>query len=648
MRDKASNDIAVRAGCVCFLAALFISVPITQVFSQTVYTWSGNGTNNNFSSVSNWVGNVNGNSFGVQTFTGNTRLTPFADTALNTHRFIFTNAGSFVLSGLRISFFDNGGTDPLIRNNSTNLQTIMNDFRGDDTVDNDPLRLDANVGDLMFTGMISNRGSALLIVGGSDTRFVAIGGSIQGSPAVNVESGQLRLMEGGTIDGLNGTMGVGSGGATNTAAAFYIADMDGGTVVNKQINVNSGNGSGGNRVVGGLNTSGINTYAGNIVRSISSGNKVATLAAAAGGTVDFDGVISGDHGIIIHGPGTVRFGNVNNYAAFTSIESGALHVKEGGTVSAAGQTIFLGLGTTPTVAAGLYIADADGGTTMDRAISVNPGQNANRTIGGLNTSGVNTYGGTITMSAADRSATLYAQAGGTVAFTNVITGLGSINKTGDGVVRYDAANTYSGNTTIEAGMLKLGASGSMVNSEVIDVKSGAVLDVLDVPNFTLSSGQTLVGDGTVRGALTLNSGSILAPGNSAGRLTFEDDVTLEFGSVFEVEIGGYTAGSEYDDVIMMSGAVMYLENTTLDVVFLNDFNDVAANFTTFTVVSGSHSGSFNGLNEGDSFTVESREFQISYNSGNNVTLTLVPEPTSIALLGIGIASLLRTRRFRTH
>lgn len=616
----------------------------SSAFGQTTFTWTGLGSSSNMTDTGNWVGNVNGQTYGIQVFAGSTRTDPFVTANLDTHRFIFTNnAEAFVISGARISFFDFGGTDPVIRNWSTNVQTIMNDIRGDDTFANDPLLVQPINGDIVLMGMVSNRGSTLVINGGSDNRFVAFWGEVKGTN-VNVDSGQMRLLEGGSIDGINAnaTMGVGAGATTNTAAAFYIADMDGGTVVNKQININRGNGVGGNRVVGGLNTSGTNIFNGNIARG-TDGNRVTTLSAAAGGTVDFNGNITGDHGVIIRGPGNVRFGGNNSYAAFTSIESGALHVKEGATVAAAGQTIFLGLGTTPATSAALMIADLDGGTAMNLNIQVNPGQDSNRTIGGLNTSGTNTFGGTISMAGANRSATLHAEAGGSVHFDGVLSGAGSIAKTGDGVVQFNANNTYSGNTVVASGTLRLGAAGAISNSPVIDVQAGATFDVGN-SGFNLRSGQTLMGNGSVSGALTLQSGAVLAPGSSPGQMTFSTDLTLTAGSIVEIEIGGYAAGVDYDQIVMANSAIYNNQGAILNVVFLNGFESVVVPYSVFTIVSGANAGAFSGLGEGDIVSASGVDFLLSYNSGNNITLTVIPEPATLGLLLLSLVCLAIRRR----
>ncbi len=626
-----------------FLLAAVIGFSCSLAQAQTTFTWSGLGSSSNMNDTGNWVGNVNGQAFGIQVFAGGTRTDVFVTANLDTHRFIFTNsAQSYVISGSRITFFDNGGTDPVIRNWSTNVQTIMNYIRGDDTFANDPLLVQANNGDIVLMGMVSNRGSTLVISGGSDDRYVAFGGQVLGTN-VNVDSGQMRLLEGGSIDGINANaiMGVGAGAATNTAAAFYIADMDGGTIVNKSITINRGNGAGGNRVLGGLNTSGTNTFNGNISRG-TDGNRATTLFAAAGGTVDFNGNITGDHGVIIRGPGIVRYGGNNSYAAYTSIESGQLHIKEGATLSAAGQTIYLGSGATPSVAAGLFIGDPDGGTTVSQQIQVNPGENANRTIGGLNTSGVNTFSGDVSIATESQSMTLHAQAGGTVALTGVISGGGILNKTGGGTVRLDNHNTYSGITTVNAGTLLLGASGSISNSPVIDVKAGATFEVEG--GLSLTTGQKLTGSGTVNGSLSIQSGATLAPGNSPGQITFNTDLTLEADSIVEIEIGGYDEGITYDQILMLSGSSLANQGANLNVYFINGFENTVALNSTFTIVKGPHSGNFNGLNEGAVITASGVNLSISYNGGEDITLTVVPEPAALSLLLTGILALGWMRR----
>ena len=542
-------------------AAVFGGLGI-HAHAQSSFTWNGGGASDNFSDTGNWGGN-NGNVYGIQNFAGNTRLTPNADGGgtLSTHRFNFNSgAGAFVISGREIRFFDFSGTDPRIQNDSSNLQTINNNVSGDGD-SGDPLRIHANTGDLRLGGSVNNQGSAIIISGGSASRYVEFAGSMTGSGNLEIDSGRAYIAQGGSINSLGGSVFVGNGATTATDAGLFISDADGGTTVSKTINVNPGDGSADNREIGGLNTSGVNTFSGNIVRSGT--GRDTTLSAASGGTVDFDGVISGDSGVIIQGPGTVRFGGNNTYNAFTSIESGELHIKQGATLSAGG-TVFLGNGGTPSTAAGLYIADADGGTTVARDISVNPGSSANRTIGGLNTSGNNTFSGAISMAGTDRSATLSAASGGTVIFSGVLSGSGGIVKEGGGVVRLDnTGNSYSGNTTINNGTLRTGASGVIGNSSAITINSSGTLDlngnsegvhsIAGSGSLTLGSGTLTVLNGgtTFSGVISGSGGNVIYQGsgtwtlsgaNSYSGYTFIDRGTLSIGS------GGDLTGSSGIDL----------------------------------------------------------------------------------------------------
>lgn len=97
-----------------------------------------------------------------------------------------------------------------------------------------------------------------------------------------------------------------------------------------------------------------------------------------------------------------------------------------------------------------------------------------------------------------------------------------VTKSGAGTWVLSGADTYTGNTTVNAGTLKLApASGNnnIAASPVINVATGATLDVSAVAGgFSLASGQSIKGSGTVLGPIAVATGAALAPGNSAGTL----------------------------------------------------------------------------------------------------------------------------------
>ena len=129
-------------------------------------------------------------------------------------------------------------------------------------------------------------------------------------------------------------------------------------------------------------------------------------------------------------------------------------------------------------------------------------------------------------------------------------------------------NTYSGDTTISAGTLALSGSGSIVNSPNIILVSGATFDVSGLSAaLVLGSGQTLKGNGTVVGELTVGSGATISPGLSIGSLTFLADTTLEGTANMEINKSGVTWTS--DKIQVSSPGVTLTYGGTLAVTLVS-------------------------------------------------------------------------------
>ena len=226
--------------------------------------------------------------------------------------------------------------------------------------------------------------------------------------------------------------------------------------------------------------------------------------------------------------------------------------------------------------------------------------------------------------------------GGTTQATDlngkIISGAGSFVQAGSGTTTLSLTNTYTGATTVSAG--KLVINGSISTSVLTTVASGA----------------TLGGSGTV-GALTVNSGGFVTPGNSPGILTVNGDYSQA--GEFTAEIAGTTAGSGYDQ-IAVNGTVD-ITGGSLVAIFSGSYT---ANDLLFILLNDSTdaiTGTYTGFAQGD--TVVSYggfDWQISYTAdstgstftgGNDIALMAVPEPNVAALIGgFGILALLRRRR----
>lgn len=120
-------------------------------------------------------------------------------------------------------------------------------------------------------------------------------------------------------------------------------------------------------------------------------------------------------------------------------------------------------------------------------------------------------------------------------WTNDISGLGGLTKTGAGTLTLSGNNTYSGITHVQAGQLNI--TGQMQQSRLLQIDHGA----------------TLRGTGFINSP-TIISG-ILAPGNSAGTLTFFQPLTMTSSSqtLFDINgIGTANGAGNYSRVRVLS------------------------------------------------------------------------------------------------
>gem|GEM_PF-2951743 len=208
-----------------------------------------------------------------------------------------------------------------------------------------------------------------------------------------------------------------------------------------------------------------------------------------------------------------------------------------------------------------------------------------------------------------------------------------LTKSGIGTLILSGANTYSGTTLVTGGVL-------LVNGDQ-SAATGAV---------AVATGATLGGSGVIGGATTIEG--TLAPGNSAGLLTFADDLTLEGGALTTFEIGLNTVRGITYDAVDIGGFLTYGGDLALSIDGLHTYatwdlfrfgeGEWSENFNTITLT-----GSYNGTLSFDgtlwSGVVDGQLWRFDQSIGQ---LAAVPEPSTWVALGTGIALIALWRRRR--
>ena len=319
----------------------------------------------------------------------------------------------------------------------------------------------------------------------------------------------------------------------------------------------------------------------------------------------------------------------------------------------------------------------NGAITLDANTRINAdttGSSGSLTIGG------NISGGSNVLFMGAQGAT-GGNTGGNINVSGVISGTGgthnltttSLYKDGAGTLTLSGANTYSGATAVNNGLLKI-VSGGSISSSSTTVNNGGALDLAGTAgSVQVNSGGLLKGSGSA-GAVRLESGSFLNPGNSPGTLTAASAIILG-GSTYDWEISsltgtagrdwdllsvgglldmsGVTSGNKWNLVVTGDSFAGWTGTDSYSYVFAQAANlSLASGFSTsagtdvtslFNIttsdISSKPNASFN----------PNGDFKVVVGSSNsNTTLNLmaVPEPSSGSLLLAGIGSLIVLRRFR--
>lgn len=282
-----------------------------------------------------------------------------------------------------------------------------------------------------------------------------------------------------------------------------------------------------------------------------SGTPVALSIGANNADSTFSGVISDSGGLTKIGNGTLTLSGSSTYAGGTVVNGGTLALATGGGAGAVRGSLTINSGAT----VNLMATDALGynnDSTRVTALNINGGTLNNMTNGnqGYRTSFVLTGGvvgspsngmfnfttgqvisnlASSTMSSItapvqlrDGAVLTIDVAAGTVpsgtdlAMSGAVSQSGAaagIIKTGIGKLILSGANTYNGDTVINAGTLAFSGGGAIANSANIII-SGATFDVSALPStFTLGSGKVLIATngatGTVAGNINLGIGSLV-------------------------------------------------------------------------------------------------------------------------------------------
>jgi hypothetical protein len=193
--------------------------------------------------------------------------------------------------------------------------------------------------------------------------------------------------------------------------------------------------------------------------------------------------------------------------------------------------------------------------------------------------------GTQLLAGVSGKAIVNVNSGGQVAVQHIAVGRHTGNAStftvtgGSSFTNSDALTVHPGATLTAAASGLVQVQKTAIINGTVDVLGGVMtVGALGGPAtigaVTVNPGGQLAGSGTIKGNLIAKdpsgfphiTGARIKTGNSPGILTVEGNVSLETGSILELEVGGLTAGTEHDQLVA-TGSITF--NGILDLAVVN-------------------------------------------------------------------------------
>ncbi len=352
-----------------------------------------------------------------------------------------------------------GGSDSVTSTPSGGTLTLnapLSTYSGGTTVGAGTLAI-SGAGGLSTTGSLTiNNGAIFSQSGASGARTIgdligiAGGQVILGANSLTVGTATASVTFGGQISGTGGLTKQGSGLFTLSGVNTY----SGGTTFSAGIlSVAADNNLG--------NASGALTFSGGTLRSTAGFTSPRNATMTATGTIDvtgtpltMSGIFSGTGALTKSGIGTLILSGANTYSGGTTLSAGILSVAADNSLgNASGALTF-------------------NGGTLQATTGFTSSRNVNMTAAGT----IDVTGTPLTMS-------------------GIFSGTGTLTKNGIGALALSAANSYTGGTTISAGVLYVSADNNLGNSSGILTFNGGELQA--TAGFTSSRNVTMAGPGTI-------------------------------------------------------------------------------------------------------------------------------------------------------